>query len=75
MSNLVDALSRSRMMKRPSSLESSRKILLPSRISLDFETVGISRILSHGCQMTHGMVPHGMTMWMPHGMLRGVHMA
>ena len=21
-----------------------------------------------GCRVTHGVMPHGMTMWMPHGM-------
>ena len=39
--------SRSWMIKRTSPLESSREILLPRRISSNFETVGISCILRH----------------------------
>ena len=44
--------SRSRMTKRTSSLESSREISIPRRISSNSKTVGISRFLRHreGCE-------------------------
>ena len=46
--------SRSQMMERIAPLESSREIYLPSRISLNSEIVGISRISRQRCWATHG---------------------
>ena len=43
----IRIFSRSRMTKRTSPLESSHKIKLPRRISLNSETVGISRFSRH----------------------------
>ena len=43
----IQIFSKSRMTKRTSPLESSRKILLPRRISSSSETVGISLFSRH----------------------------
>ena len=43
----IQKFSRSRMTKQTSPLESSREILLPCRISLNSEIVGISRFSRH----------------------------